>query len=612
MADRSASPQAAQLSTLRPLSTRPAELASPDLTIILIRSGAEGSATVRLVQDAAPAEDVVVCRDASEALSAAAQGQAYGRHAGVFVLDHQKRHACDLAADVKRIDRAHPDAEKIVILAPSESAGFSACVQVVAAPDRLTFLLSPIDGHHALQTIQTVIARRRLAATAVAKASRATSLQQELQLTIEELRARLDIAKHAARHDGLTGVLNRTGFVEELSARLARGRQDQTVVMFDLDRFKSVNDTLGHSAGDDLARKICTGVQAVLPAGAVLARLGGDEFGVLVERASPAGVEQMSEAIRKVCNQTRYILGHEVQVSASIGIAYRPTGAASEMELMRQADLALYAAKREGKNRWRLFDTALDTATKYRLSIENGLERALRAGQLRMAYQPIVDAVTAETKGYEALVRWESPEHGTVAPSEFIPVAEETGLILDVGDWITRQALRDCRKWGAPYVSINLSSRQFLRHNVGDRILRYASEADVAPEKIQIELTETAIIDDVERADYNLKRMRAAGVRVALDDFGTGYSSLTYLKQFAIDCIKIDKSFVDNITRDRQSAVIVASVCRLATSLGMSVVAEGVESEDQQRVLLAAGCGALQGYHFGRPITISELLTGGS
>ena len=550
----------------------------------------------------------MVCRDTDEALSAVARGQAYGRHAGVFILDHRRRHASDLAAEVKRIDRAHPGAEKVVVLDPSESAGFAACVQVVAAPDRLTFLLSPVDGRHALATMRTVIARRRLAVASGLQATRADALQQELQLTIEELRARLDIAKHAARHDGLTGALNRTGFVDELSARLARGRQDQTVVMFDLDRFKSVNDTLGHSAGDDLVRKICTGVQAVLPAGAVLARLGGDEFGVLIEGASSAGVEQMSEAIRKVCGQTRYILGHEVQVSASIGIAFRRSGAATEMELMRQADLALYAAKREGKNRWRHFDAALDLATKYRLSIENGLERALRAGQLRMAYQPIVDAVTAEIKGYEALVRWESPEHGTVGPSEFIPIAEETGLILDVGDWITRQALRDCRKWGAPYVSINLSSRQFLRHNVGDRILRYAAEADVSPEKIQIELTETAIIDDVERADYNLKKMRAAGVRVALDDFGTGYSSLTYLKQFAIDCIKIDKSFVDNITRDRQSAIIVASVCRLATSLGMSVVAEGVESEDQQRVLLASGCGALQGYHFGKPIALSELM----
>jgi predicted signal transduction protein with EAL and GGDEF domain len=338
----------------------------------------------------------------------------------------------------------------------------------------------------------------------------------------------------------------------------------------------------------------------------VLARLGGDEFGVIVEATTDAGVAGLCAQILHVCAESRLISGHEVQVSASIGVAQQ--GATqSEIELLRQADLALYAAKREGRNRYRLFDTALDKATKYRLSIENGLERALRSGQFRMVYQPIVNAETAKVLGFEALVRWDSPQHGPISPAEFIPVAEETGLILDIGDWITRQALKDCRRWAGPYVSINLSVRQFLRHNVAERILRYAADADVSPERIQIELTETAIIDDVERADRNLKVLRAAGVRVALDDFGTGYSSLVYLNQFAIDCIKIDKSFVDNVTRDRQSAVIVASVAKLAGSLGMSVVAEGVETEDQRKVLIAAGCGALQGYHFGKPVSAQEV-----
>jgi len=425
-------------------------------------------------------------------------------------------------------------------------------------------------------------------------------------LQVQELRARLDIAKHAARHDDLTGVLNRTGFVEELSARLSRNRQHQNVLMIDLDRFKAVNDTLGHSAGDDLVRKICVGVASVIPPGGVLARLGGDEFGVIVEAMTDVGVADLCTRILKVCSASRLLKGHEVQVSASIGLAQQ-SATHSEIELMRQADLALYAAKREGRNRYRLFDTALDKATKYRLSIESGLERALRSGQFKMVYQPIVKAENAEIMGFEALVRWDSPEHGDISPSEFIPVAEETGLILDIGDWIARQALKDCRRWGGPYVSINLSVRQFLRHNVAERILRYAADADVPPGRIQIELTETAIIDDVERADHNLKILRAAGVSVALDDFGTGYSSLVYLNRFAIDCIKIDKSFVDNVTRDRQSAVIVASVAKLAGSLGMTVVAEGVETEAQRRVLIAAGCGAMQGFHFGKPMSAADV-----
>ncbi|HVN02650.1 MAG TPA: GGDEF domain-containing phosphodiesterase, partial [Caulobacteraceae bacterium] len=299
------------------------------------------------------------------------------------------------------------------------------------------------------------------------------------------------------------------------------------------------------------------------------------------------------------------VAGHEVQVSASIGVA-RQDENSSEISLLRRADLALYAAKREGRNRFRRYDAALELVTKRRLSIENGLEQALRTGQFRMAYQPIVTARNGQVLGFEALVRWDSPDHGAVPPGEFVPVAEETGLILDLGDWITRQAFKDARRWDGPYVSVNLSARQFLRQNVAERILRYAEEADLAPNRIQIELTETAIIDDVERAAHNLEVLRAAGMRVALDDFGTGYSSLTYLNQFAIDCIKIDKSFVDNVARDKQSAIIVASVTRLASSLGMGVVAEGVETEQQRQVLEAAGCGALQGFRFGKPMSPRE------
>jgi len=316
----------------------------------------------------------------------------------------------------------------------------------------------------------------------------------------------------------------------------------------------------------------------------------------------------------RVCAQTRRVAGHEVQVSASIGVAAQDESR-SEVSLMRRADLALYAAKREGRNRFRRYDAALEKVTKRRLSIETGLEQALRTGQFRMAYQPIVTAKLGhQVLGFEALVRWDSPDHGAVSPAEFVPVAEETGLILDLGDWITRQSFKDARKWAGPYVSVNLSARQFLRQNVAERILRYAEEADLSPSRIQIELTETAIIDDVERAQHNLKVLRQAGMRVALDDFGTGYSSLTYLNQFAIDCIKIDKSFVDHVAHDKQSAIIVASVTRLASSLGMGVVAEGVETEQQRHVLTAAGCGALQGYAFGRPMPPRDvkalLLTG--
>lgn len=586
-------PAAAPAAALRPMTLlvtpRPAGLA-------------EVAAAAR---DALPGGDVVACPDAGKALAKAETARHFGWQPAIFVFDYRGGHAGDLADQLRKVRAAEPEAELVVVIEDGDLGLWRAALQVVQAPDRLTFMMAPFyrpDIASALRSLAERYQARSERHSAHASGSRTI---QGLETQVTELRAKLEIAMHAAQHDPLTGILNRAGFITELTSRLAKGRKSQSVLLIDLDRFKLVNDTLGHHAGDDLVRKICSAMAAVMPAGGVLARLGGDEFGIIIEGATEQGVSEFCTQILRVCAQGRRVAGHEVQVSASIGVACQDA-AASEVALMRRADLALYAAKREGRNRFRRYDSALEKVTKRRLSIENGLERALRTGQFRMAYQPIVTAQNAHVLGFEALVRWDSPEHGAVSPAEFVPVAEETGLILDLGDWITRQAFKDCRRWGGPYVSVNLSARQFLRQNVAERILRYAEEADLAPNRIQIELTETAIIDDVERAAHNLEVLRQAGMRVALDDFGTGYSSLTYLNQFAIDCIKIDKSFVDNVARDKQSAIIVASVTRLASSLGMGVVAEGVETDQQRAVLTAAGCGALQGYRFGKPMPPGE------
>ncbi|HLI67721.1 MAG TPA: bifunctional diguanylate cyclase/phosphodiesterase [Caulobacteraceae bacterium] len=577
----------------------------PLLAVIVVNPNAAAAAELAaIVSPVGARETALAVSGAAEALARAHGAARMGQRAGVFLFDFRGRPVADLASHVRQISRAHPAAELVVVVERLEV--FAACLQVAGAPDKLTFLRAPLHAAEAARTVQAAAERYRAlqdAAGAQEERERSTAAF-ETQAT--ELRARLDIAMHAARHDGLTGILNRAGFVDELALRLTRHRHKQTIFLMDLDRFKAVNDTLGHDAGDDLVRKICAAMSAIVSPGDVLARLGGDEFGIIVEGMTEVGVAEFCALILRVCGQSRRVFGHEVQVSVSIGVAQQGESA-SQGELMRHADLALYAAKKEGRNRYRIYDAAIDKAAKHRLSIESGLERALNTSQLKMAYQPIVKAESADILGFEALIRWNSPEHGAISPVDFVPVAEETGLILELGDWITRQAFKDCRRWGGPYVSVNLSARQFLRHNVAERILQYAEDADLAPERIQIELTETAIIDDVERADNNLKVLRSAGVRVALDDFGTGYSSLVYLNQFAIDCIKIDKSFVDNITRDRQSAVIVASVAKLAASLGMSVVAEGVETEDQRQALIAAGCGALQGYLFGKPVGAGEV-----
>ena len=558
-----------------------------------------------IVREALPGHDALECLDAKRALARVATLRDFGWTPLIFVFDYRGGRATDLAQQLRRVREAEPEAELVVLIEERDIAIFRASLYMVQSPDRLTFLLSPIYRPDAVEALAAIVERHRATSERDHAIETGGRQIEGLKSQLQSVRAELEIARHAAHHDILTGALNRAGFVEALNARLLRSRASHTVLIIDLDRFKAVNDTLGHHAGDDLVRTICSAMAAVLPKGGVLARLGGDEFGVILEGVSDHGVTDICTRVLKVCSQARRIAGHEVQVSASIGVACQEDSA-EEAVLMRRADLALYAAKREGRNRFRLYDAALEEATNHRRSLESGLERALAAGEFHMAYQPIVAAEHGGVLGFEALVRWDSPEYGPVSPAEFVPVAEETGLILELGDWITRQAFRDCRRWGGAYVSVNLSARQFLRQNVAERILRYAEEANLAPQLIQIELTETALIDDVERAAQNLQVLRQAGVRVALDDFGTGYSSLTYLNRFAIDCIKIDKSFVDNVAVDRQSQVIVTSVTRLAAELGMGVVAEGVETEQQQGVLVAAGCGALQGYRFGKPMSTSN------
>jgi diguanylate cyclase (GGDEF)-like protein len=596
----------------RALAETPLEDEQPDprpdpgetrLMAILVSPGAEGVDEIApLMREALPSDHFLACAGAADAAARANAAAVFGWTPAVFVFDYRNQPVSELSTQIKRIRGPFPLAEFVVIADPRDGATFAAAVQVAEPASRLTFLLAPLHRAEAVGAIRMVGERYRALNSSRTALETANERIAALKARSQELHARLDVALHAARHDSLTGILNRAGFVAELNARLARSAQRQTLLMIDLDRFKLVNDTLGHDAGDDLVRKICAAMAAIIPLGGVLARLGGDEFGVLVEGVTEEGIGELCAQILRVCAQSRRVLGHEVQVSASIGVAMQGESQ-SEITLLRHADLALYAAKREGRNRFQLYDIAIDRAAKHRLALENGLERAMRSGQFTMAYQPIVAARNAGILGFEALIRWQSPEHGAMSPSEFVPVAEETGLILELGDWVTRQAFKDCRRWGGTsYVSVNLSARQFLRHNVAERILRFAEDADLPPGRIQIELTETAIIDDVERAGHNLKTLRAAGVRIALDDFGTGYSSLVYLNQFAIDCIKIDKSFVDNVTRDHQSAIIVASVSRLAASLGMSVVAEGVETAEQRQILIAAGCGALQGYHFARPM----------
>jgi EAL domain-containing protein (putative c-di-GMP-specific phosphodiesterase class I) len=302
------------------------------------------------------------------------------------------------------------------------------------------------------------------------------------------------------------------------------------------------------------------------------------------------------------------VFGNSVQIGASCGLvdcAGHPERDASE--LLRYADLALFAAKRGGRAQVRLFDADLDLSQQFRQRIETGLNQAIGRDELRLHYQPIVERETLDVVGYEALLRWTSHEHGEVPPGVFIPIAEESTLIHRLGDWVVEHALRDAAAWPGKFIAINFSPRQFKAANFAERLAAEAAKRGVAPQRIQVEITETALFQDVERASRVLEHLRAQGFRIALDDFGTGYSNMFNLKNFTVDCIKIDRSFVSDLGRDRESAAIVSAIAQLARGLGLTIVAEGVEQPGQADLLRTAGCSHMQGYMFGRAQPLADL-----
>lgn len=421
-----------------------------------------------------------------------------------------------------------------------------------------------------------------------------------LQQKVAELAASEARAKHAASHDFLTGAPNRMAFLQELSLRVAREDGDYALALLDLDRFKHVNDTFGHGAGDDLLIAITNLLRGAVPEGAFVARLGGDEFGVILPTHDRASAQTMCAHLVSTCARSFSIFGNSVRIGASCGVilpAEQPHREANE--LMRCADLALFAAKRGGRDQVCLFDDKMDETHRFRQAIEAGLRQAISRGELALHYQPIVDRDSLATVGFEALIRWSSAEHGLVSPAVFIPVAEESSLIDELGEWVLDRALADSRNWPDLFVSINFSPRQFKRADFFDWVDGRVEHWDANPAQVQIEITETAIFEDTERAAHVLHQLQERGYRIALDDFGTGYSSLFNIKNFSLTCIKIDKSFIEGLGQDKHSAAIVNSVVHLARALGLSIVAEGVETEEQCQMLRLTGCSHLQGYLFG-------------
>jgi diguanylate cyclase (GGDEF)-like protein/PAS domain S-box-containing protein len=414
-----------------------------------------------------------------------------------------------------------------------------------------------------------------------------------------------------AQRDALTGLYNRAYFSQRMQAVMEQAADDvqQVAVLFlDLDGFKKVNDTAGHEAGDHLLRIVAQRLSACVRQGDTLARLGGDEFVVLLDNVrSLAEAERLAKRIVEAIAQPFSTGGTEYYLGASIGIAAYPDHGSDAATLLRCADAAMYNAKQNGRNQHRVYTARLSQRAQRRFQLEYHLRRALAAGEMSLRFQPIVDATSMDIVGAEVLLRWHSTELGEVSPAEFIPVAEDAGLISDIGEWVLAQACRQAAHWRATcmpdfFVAVNLSPRQFGEGLV-PTITRCLHEAGLPAKALEMEITEGLLMRDTAAVIPVLDALTALGVRISIDDFGTGYSSLSYLQRFPIDNLKVDRSFVQGIPRHRDSVVISRAVVAMAASLDMTVTAEGVETLEQAEFLQAAGCDKLQGFLFGAPMT---------
>jgi diguanylate cyclase (GGDEF)-like protein len=419
-------------------------------------------------------------------------------------------------------------------------------------------------------------------------------------------------AHHLAFHDTLTGLPNRAMFDDRLAHELAKARATGHAVALlylDLDGFKNVNDTLGHPAGDELIRTVASRLQQAVRSSELMARIGGDEFAIIQTGVqSPAETEVLCLRLLELINEPFSIAGTQARVGVSVGIALSPRDAQDRAELARKADIALYEAKAAGKGRFVFFAEGMDATIRRRKMIETGLREALDAGdQLEVYYQPLYSPESGSITGAEALLRWHHPEHGMILPAHFVPIAEQSGVIVRLGEWVLEQVCRDTHRWPLRSVSVNVSAVQLRRPDFADRVLHIMNRAGFAPERLEIEVTETSFIDNAAACQANLVRLREEGVQVALDDFGTGYSSFSHLEALSVDRLKIDRSFVSGIASSKEGSAIISAIMDLARASGLKVTAEGVETLEQRRFLARIGCNTLQGYLLARPMPLEEM-----
>jgi diguanylate cyclase (GGDEF)-like protein len=442
--------------------------------------------------------------------------------------------------------------------------------------------------------------------------------QNELLITIDALRRKDDDLRHLAFHDALTGLPNRALLMDRMEQSIAvaaRQRETRGVMFIDLDRFKAINDSLGHDAGDALLKEVARRLKSCLRRADTVARIGGDEFVVLLNDVTiPETYAKVAQKVISNLSLPMEFAGSEMQVGASVGLACFPHDGENAIDLMKHADMAMYEAKAAGRNTFCFFQPSMTSTSTKRLQLESELRHAIAHRELELFYQPKVSLASNRLSGVEALVRWRHPVRGLVPPMEFIPMAEATGLIEPLGEWVLEEACRQSAAWKAKglagiKIAVNISARQMHRGDLVEHVATLTRRHGISPADLEFELTESVIMDKPEQCAAVFAALRKIGVRVAMDDFGTGYSSLAYLRRLPIDVLKIDRSFVANADRDGGDGEIVRMIISLAQAFELEVVAEGVETESQAAFLRACGCTTAQGYLYSKPRCAAELET---
>ncbi|MFM9936371.1 MAG: putative bifunctional diguanylate cyclase/phosphodiesterase [Novosphingobium sp.] len=435
---------------------------------------------------------------------------------------------------------------------------------------------------------------------------------RRIRMTAKELKASEAQAQHNALHDAMTGLPNRVYYMQRLRTLIAGfisgGASGNLFVAYiDIDGFKLVNDTMGHHVGDELVRQVAHRLREALPRDDFLARFGGDEFVLLhCSDEGTAAADQLGARIITLMRKPFVISGNTLEVSVSCGISWGPEQSEDPGELLRRADIALYRAKQRGRGRYRRFTPDMDASIKLRREMEMELRLAITRGELSIAYQPVVDTGTGAIMGFEALLRWSHPERGEIRPDLFVPIAEQGGLMIALGTWVLRHVFTECRTWPGCDISVNLSPLQIMAGDFIPLLASLLEETGMDPNRLVFEVTEGVMLDRSAHVIRVLRELNRMGIRIALDDFGIGYSSLSYLRSFQFDRIKIDRSFVQNIERDRDAHAILCAIVALGKTLRMKVVAEGVETEVQRLLVQAAGCELVQGYLFWRALPTQE------